>query len=414
MSNTQVKHFKRLGAWCLSLAAASALWACGDDSSNPEIITDESFRSPSGFEIRDLGDGKLELSWVVKNAPSDTDYDGFNIYGVRRSAADIGLDHGSTLQLLDAQGEPIETAKTALQKMNFNLESPFTPGDDNPVDEDGESLFVFFPIYSAVDEESKPLLPTCQPNGSGVCSPVTAAAEDLEDAVRESAFNSRISYTIDAGVKVGEEHCFLVLTSSDQGQGVSRASSEFACITPRYKSTASLTVGTLNDTCTLDSVTLPCNSMDIGIGLDFIDECKADSACAAATLSEGATKLAAIDSTGSAYFELFNGRLWFVAGSGVAINDLGIVRESFDNSTLYKNGVLPRLEAPILSTLMNKGGFSLPGESIPVLEDHMYLIAVQNEAGDGYYEHLLNVSQTPSSTAAFTVDLRIGVHVINY
>lgn len=397
----------------LSLAALLAFGSCGDDSSNPKEESIEGLNPPSGFMIRDLGNGSIELSWDVTNDPEEDEYDGFNIYGVRLDAADIGLSEGSSLKLLNEAGDPVDEAKGALQKMNFSLETPFEASDESPVDEDGNKTFAFYPIYAEVDEDSKPILPTCQPDGDGVCTRVEAEVEELTEEVKAATLGTRITYQLGKadGIKIGENHCFLILTSTDAGEGVSGVSSEARCITPNFKVDLEVNFAGM----TLTDVG---NDKSGKVALDkaYLEACAEEQACAAPTAaSQEAIVSSANPAAGPLFVEHYNGVMYLVAGAKAAINQFGPASSlGLDDPGLYIAGSRRRLQGPITKDLINEGGFSLPGQSITMIDNMVYILAVEAEDGKGYYEHLLWIKDEPSDTAAFTIEARISTNVISY
>ncbi len=211
---------------------------CGD-ASDPAAITNLELKSPTGLTIIDQGEGKVTLQWYTSN-PED-DFEGYNIYGGQVDSLPSGVTEGSPIKLLDTNGEESASAKSALADFAYDAANTDKALPGAPAaaaaDEEANALSRL-PIHKVADGEA--VLPTCQP-ANGVC---TAVSSSISDASAVTS-NGLVTYDLfgQSAIQLteGKQYCFFVLSSQSEGTEVSEASSNVACVTPRYKHTISWT-----------------------------------------------------------------------------------------------------------------------------------------------------------------------------
>lgn len=219
------------------------LWATGmlmgfsigcSSSTDPDIVTEGKLKSPFNMLAVDEGNGTITLFWSANNYESD--FDGYNIYGAKLASISSLIDgtkikKGKPLQLLDEDGVADTSAKTFLEAMSYNVDTPFEAKGEKSAE---EKDFQFFPIQAKKD-----VFPTCRP-GETTDSACTALTEAVASHV-EREFAGITSYQI-TGLTVGTEYCFLALSSLNAGKTVSPTSTELTCVIPKHKGTKSLSV----------------------------------------------------------------------------------------------------------------------------------------------------------------------------
>ena len=392
MKRFVVKHLQKTVMPLAGIAVTGALAVgCGDKASDPDPVTLEELKGPGKLLINDKGNGTIVLSWTGSN--NEDEFDGYNIYGVKTAtpgqpATVGGLTEGQALQLLDEAGEPVEAAKTTLAAFSYNYDKPFEPqaastDTTSAAAKDGadKAEFEALPIYAKDGEER--LLPTCKHDGNGKCAPTTTGTEGKtvadSDASTNYAVNGGITYQL-TGLKVGQTYCFIVMSTFDGGEKVSQASSNMACVTPKFSATVTLAVP--KTTTASEFLQLSLATWIQACGAATEGKCP-DPGTAFTQHTPKNGNFHTPDEDGPIYVE-FNtdaGQV-FVAGKNSAIADLGYYDSGFDDPTLPS--VAPKLVlddkltnatgtgAPIL----NQFGYSVAGQSITMAKGHVYVLAI--------------------------------------
>jgi hypothetical protein len=367
-------------------SAVALLASCGD-ATDPDAISVQDLYSPGGFRIVDNGDGSIVLSWIGSNY--EDDFQGYNVYGAKGSAEDLGVTDGTSIQLLDQEGEPKAAAKSILEKFNYNPDSKFalyggrtapwlrlaeagstatTPAADK------EKKFKFLPIH-AVNEDKEPVLPTCQhyTNTSGISACHDVKDEDSRKDEGDVPLNGRTTYSV-SGLTPGQSYCFFVFSVQDEGEEISQTSSEVRCIIPRVETDSfNITVGqSARKSWDLDALVDACSSTTCpAFSAHETDrageEIKSSSAKAALPLH------AEIYGSGD--------DVYFIAGANAGLRDLGEMQAGFEDAKF--DGLAPKFPNSYNETsnpVQAGNGYSSPFNSMIIKAQHMYVVAVADPA----------------------------------
>jgi len=404
MKGTRVK-FLRVALPLASVVALGQLTtACGDKSSDPDAITVDELKYPGDLRIRDNGNGAVSLYWRAAN--NESDFDGFNVYGMNNVPA-LGVTEGKAIELLTTEGEANADAKATLAKFNFDPKDGKFEKAGSQTNADGDAEFSALPIHSVDADGTTRLLPTCKPT-SGVCAPTTAAT--LGKSVGDDAnlaVNGVVSYDVSkvGTLTVGNQYCFLVLSSMDKGQKVSQTSSNAACVTPKYKTAFSLPA----------SETGAFKKLDL---TKWLASCTAAAGWADPTTSfitddtgtgSGGTHLS--NATGDVFLEkgpTLN------AGKGNAVADLGYYANGFNDDALPPKAPTVKVDANVYDsgsgsadTPVYNVGYSLPGQSFPVVTKHMYIVAVADATGGTFHYYWMYVTGAVTAGSPVAVEFRL-------
>lgn len=420
----------------LGVAGAAALIGMGvacskDKTVNPDAVPMTELKYPGNLTIADQGDGSVVLWWSGSN--NEKDFDGYDVFGMQfDAAAATSALAGGSFKLLDDQGNPVSDAKNRLGLFDYdpsgkkltntvtaaNWTSPPTfaladsssgSGSTSTSTDTSKKTgpeFSARPIHTVSTTTSgQKQLPTCKPgnpdaSGIATCTLTTDATygKALSDGV-VAAVNGMVKFTPDT-LTVGSTYCFAILSSMSNGEKVSQTSSNIACVTPKYKKTFNLALPAAKTDNTKFDLT------------SWLAACTA-TACADPTTtyisSDGGSHNAA--STDPIYVEYGGSGPTFSAGQNNGIQDLGTYT-GFSDPTLPAvppTMVLDTNLGPDDTTpIFNGGGYSLAGQSIPILKNHMYVFAIQNATTKtkfNYYWMFVSGDVTAGSKVA--VEMRI-------
>jgi len=374
------------------LGALTLVVAC-DKSDDPDAVTLKDLKYPNHLSIQDQGNGTIRLTWRGSNF--EDDFDGYNIFGAKGTAGELGLMEGQALQLLDGDGNAIAGAKDVLQGMSYNGQDLETTADKPKV----EGKYSFYPVYS-LDDDKKPVLPTCSPRADGVCQSPQATGDMV------TPFSGTTSYTI-SGLETGASYCFLVFTSQDEGEEVSQTSSPAVCVVPKLKMDLAVQA---------DSGVTGQKSMGLKL-VDVLATCVAGDCPDLGTFDadssywQGSNTVATASSDLPLYIEDISGELWFTTGADAVMSDLGYLASGFDDAQLPAGVQVPALASATLSSLANPRGFSVPGQSLRMEKHHMYLLAMVEDGQVRY--HWLWVHGTPVVGESVAVEVRLGAQAVD-
>lgn len=382
-----------------------------DKTTDPTAQGIDSLKYPYGLQVQDLGNGSVKLSWRGSN--NEDDFTGYNIYGVEGTASSLGVSDGVPIKLLDDEGEAIADAKKTLAKFHYSPDAPFkAQAEPAAKSDDDEKDFVYLPIHS-LDSDKDPILPTCQTkptSGVATRAATTEAGTSLEGPDDGVALNGRASYTV-SGLAEGTSYCFLVLATMDSAKEVSSVTSEVRCIVPRYR----FDLGLYADV-----------SKFVAVHLDKITTQCAAGTCptlssSAPTSTAGDTdyrsfKTTALGATSTTFLQTESytstgDDVYVVAGATSAIQDLGYYASGLDDDTL------PRRIPSVTwdgTGVQNTDGYSVPGQSVLLLANHVYAVAraktAEDAGGTDYYYDLFWVKSTdhPTRDEQFTVEVLLA------
>jgi hypothetical protein len=383
----KLQNRKGISRWTLLLAGlafGSLLLSCGADKTDPSVKTLDELQNAKGLTIKETGTGTATLTWVGTNG--EDDFTGYNIYGAKMSDElldalnDDQVAEGDSLLLVDAEGEPRPLAKSILQLMSYNGKDFETPATANPTDDDVK--FQFYPIYTTKD-----VFPTClptEPTGTDkACKPLTEEG-------KESTFFGTTTYEV-AGLVPGSQYCFLVLSTLDSGKTVAMTTTELACVTPMIhasdlnlviadKSHQKIDMKASRDACT----TTTCAITPVAYTRTTGTFCDNDA-----------------ETTDLLCVEQVAGSPGLTGGQFVSINDLGYYGDGFSDSTLQKDLPLLTEYNSAADTIAYGGGYAISGQTLPILENHIYVIASRMDTSDAptafYYD--LYYAKSVSTTA---------------
>lgn len=366
------------GVSALSLLVAGAMvTGCGDKSSNPDAVDVTVLKAPGNLHIMDNGNGGITLSWEA--AINSSDFDGFNVYGMKGAASDLDVEEGKPIVLLDTEGNSVAASKTLLENFNYDPATGFgfeKPGEKTAAEGEDAPEFEAYPIHTKPAEDV--LLPTCKVD-AGVCKNTTATnfGKSVGDSVTGvDAANGTITYTLpENSLKVGTSYCFFVLSSIDSGKKVSATSTNVQCIVPKFRGTFTLVLpkeGTENKGWKLT---------------DYLAECKTAKACAVPAASYidtvGETDHTAASKNASVFIEKSGTGPKLVAAKNSGISDLGYKAGGFADPKLRSSAPTLVIDsntydtgAGVTGPIFNEGGYSIAGQSVPMKKNHVYVIAV--------------------------------------
>ncbi len=385
-----------------ALASVATFTGCGD-ASDPDPVTIEKLKAPGDLKIRDDGDGAVTLMWAGAN--NEEDFDGYNVYGMKGSAADLGVTEGKSLELIGSDGEAIEASKAILAKFNYGpatglaSAAPAKDADDKDISA--------LPIHT-VDEDD-PLLPTCKHDGTsaegtrGKC--VNTIPDNFGTAVEDGADGAKVALTgtIEYGVSgltPGESYCFLVLSSMDKGKKVSAQSSNVACVRPRFKATATINApngASEHQLLNLKSWVTSCTTT-----------CSAPSSTDLKVDAPGNGTTHGPTDPGPLYIEhLSGGAVAMVAGKYTGIHTVGYRANGFASEDI------PQAPSLSIGTTFNNSGYSLAGQSVRIEPKTLYVIAVGDPEATSTpakftYQYLyVNDVPTAAGGTTFSVEFRL-------
>jgi hypothetical protein len=371
------------GAWrplLGALALSSALIGC-DKATDPKPVALDELKFAFGLKVVDLGNGTVRLKWTGVN--NEEDFSGYNIYGTKESA-DIAKLEGKAIKLLDDSGDVDASGKAALGKMGYNGTNWETAGA--ATNNDGD--FAVYPYYKIKNGDDA-VLPSCFPTATTAgtdgyeCSAVTTEGNS-------GTFNGQTYFDV-SGLKIGSNYCFTVLATLDSGKKAAPATSEVRCAVPR----ASVTPPTA-----LTGESGKHLAMDLA-ALRTACSSTGGTSCGtfATSLTTGSNQNC--DGNQSLCLNNFSNALYFTASGHSGIQDLGYYALGFNDPTF------PKIPTITLGTLQNLDGYSLKGQSIPVVKDHIYAVADgEKDNATSFYYHLILVKSVDSATA--TVEFRIA------
>ncbi len=412
---------KKTGVFTVGVLAMlmSIPLGCSDNSSDPEAITVGDLKYPSGLSIQDLGNGKVELSWLAAN--NEGNFDGYNVYGIKGKAADLGVEEGKAIELLDDKGEVQEAARTTLGNFDYDPKgNKISAKAAAAATAEGEApKFSARPIHQLNAAGDKKLLPTCKTKTeSGVATCVLTTEENLGKDVDDDkayAVNGRVTFAVPDVLEVGESYCFFVLSSMGKGEKVSQTSSNVACIIPEWKANDGFDV-TLPLSSSSDSLKFDLTAWRKNSCTNTTDSRDCSDPGSTYITTDTTTKSHKPDAVGPLYIEYVddNGqaKAAFVAGKGHGIADLGYYTGFSDSTVPVK---APTIVVDINQSgssepapILNKGSYSIAGQSIPVVEKHMYIIAVPEDLTAStlkYHYYWIYVSSISNGVAKFEMRL---------
>ncbi len=374
---------------------AGPIVGCGD-ASDPEAVSIDELKAPGNLWIRNGGNGDITLFWNGSNY--EDDFDGYNVYGMLHSDTLLGdYEEGSSVKMLDEEGEPVAAAKELMGRFNYDASSstPFEKAGE--LVEDGEKKFASLPVHGTDD-----LYPTCghdsdKSAAEGNCvaySTDFAQATAGDDSTRGVA--GQMGYKV-SGLVEGSKYCFFVLASMDEGKKVSNSTTNIACVVPRYSISGSLSVPAASGQGQLLDLQALLTACDGGTCGD-LSTSDADGAN-----SESDTGL---------YVEGYSGG-GITAGSYTGVLDLGYYAEGFTDSTLPRKApsyVIGSLDGT--TPINSEGGYAPYGETIGLQQNHMYIVAIPDGTPTAtpktFYYHWMYVSGTGDYSSSTAVELRLG------
>lgn len=368
-----------------ALSLSAALISC-DKATDPAPVELDELKFAFGLKIVDQGNGTVRLLWTGVN--NEEDFSGYNIYGAKEKA-DITALEGKAIKLLDDKGEPDAAAKTLIGKMGYNGSNWETPGESTNADGD----FAVYPYYKNKNGED-PILPSCLPSGTA-----TTAGTECKLVTKEGATGTQNgpTYFDVTGLKIGSNYCFTVLATLKSGKKAAPATSEVRCVVPRASVTPASAL-TFN----------PNASEYLKVDLAALrNACKETGGTTCGTLPTTTATDGDDNCTGTQTFciNAFSNAPYFTASSKTGIQDLGYYPGGFNDPTLPK---IPKVTS--FGTVQNLDGYSLAGQSIPVIENHIYAIATSETAdptnAKNFFYHLVLVKGV--SGVAATVEFRIA------
>jgi|GEM_PF-3310603 len=384
---------------------AGPIVGCGD-ASDPEAVSIDELKAPGNLWIRDGGNGSVTLFWNGSNF--EKDFDGYNVYGMKDSGTllDGGYAEGSSIKMLNEEGEPIEAAKTFIAKFNFDPAKPYEEAAA-ATDDDGEQKFSAKPVHAAGEE---PIFPTCghdsnETAAEGNCTMHSgnfARTTVGDDSTRGVA--GQMGFKVD-GLTEGSKYCFFVLASIDEGKKVSNSSTNIQCVTPRFRAEAAVLVPADGVYEKLDLVSTLKSCIEGTDGCGTVSATKNTEAGSANSNSPTAL-----------YFEKWSDG-GITAGEYVGVTDLGYYQEGFQDDTLptaapaYTIGAAfdADNDAPLKST----GGYAPYGQTVALRQNHVYVIAVPAEATNtaaptSFYYHWMYVGSKVTPGQSANIELRLS------
>lgn len=356
-------------AWlpvCGSIALGTLLVGCGDKT-DPKAVGLDELKFANGAKVMDLGNGSVKLMWNGMN--NEEKFEGYNIYGAKDTDGALSKLEGQTIKLLDDKGEPDAAGKATLQKMNYNGKDWETAGAAS--DAAGDLQVV--PYWKNGTAED-PVLPSCRPGAADTTGMAQCAVLAAEGTTGD--FNGIAWFQID-GLKVGTTYCFTVLAAMDSGKSVAQTTSEVRCVTPKsmVKSTGLKPTADSNkatNTLDIETVRTACGTTG-GTACGELKAVEADVTAANDQNCGNGNKDATAKSTTvlqEVCVDSFSGQTLFTAGQFSGVQDLGYYTNGFADMMLP---TAPALSA--FGTVQNKEGYSVAGQSVPLEDKHIYVIA---------------------------------------
>ncbi len=383
-------------------ALGAVMTGCGK-STDPTAVGLDELKFSFGLNIVDQGNGTVRLSWSGMN--NEKDFSGYNVYGAKSDEL-VSLE-GSTIKLLDDKGDPDPAGKASLAKMGYNGKDWETVAPATSPDGD----LAIYPYYT-VTNGTDAVLPSCMPKtgeGAGVACDAIAA-----EGGASHVFNG--STTIDMkGLKIGSNYCFTTLSTLDDGKKVAQTTSEVRCVVPRaavadvaasaaVSKAFAVDLDGLRKACGTEGGAA-CGSLDVTA--DALANTTAVSFDAVTSCNATTTVAACIEYFGAASAKKAN----FTAGKNTGVQDLGYYANGFDDATLPK---APKLSA--FSTLQNKDGYSVAGQSLPLEDKHMYVVGTADPTDTTspptkFYYHFIYVTgmdNDANTAATFKMTVRVS------
>ena len=437
MSGTRTRTRRNPEAALKGLLAAGAVAGvvCGfgcssDKSANPDAVTVTELKFPGSLTILDGGNGAVTLKWTGAN--NEKDFDGYNVYAMKDSGdATLTKLASSSIKLLDDTGTPVDQARQTLALFDYDpagqkIESKGTPpaATASTSTSSSSSTSSSAPPISArpvhtvsTTSAGKRLLPTCKPGASdttgiATCTATTDATAGQSVAGGMQPVNGVVTYTPPDTLKIGSTYCFVVLSSMAEGTKISQTSSNVACVTPKYKVAFKLAK---MPSAKADNLKFDLNGWLAG--------------CTATTCADPTTSFIATESspkyhspadTGPLYIEAptsssSSTQTYFVAGANASVLDLGYYT-GFDDPTLPATAPVFSQDSNTYQTssgatapIINGNGYAIPGQSIPIVKNHVYVFAVADATLTTKYRYYwLFVSGDPTAgNSAVSVEMRV-------
>ena len=381
----------------------------GGKKDDPKLLSLNKIKAPGGLELRDDGDGRVTLKWMGANF--EKEFEGYNVYGAKmNNPAEfdrLGLKVGEPVELLDQAGEPREAARTVLALFDYSTANPNAlPHAPAPLKAAKPGKFSALPFHArrAANGE-EPKLPTCQPDVNDLTREGIACSF-LEPGKEKKAAglvhaNGAVSFNLPEALKVGEQYCFLVFAVQDEGKEVSGASSNVACIVPKYAAKGKILINTEGQKVRVDLRALHA-------------ACVAQDKCSTVpTKDAGIAEIKADTTTEALAIETYANdpeHMFLVTGKNAFVRMMGTF-DGFEDPALALVRPAPKLERRDAGVEQG-GGYSLEGQSVVLMKGGMYVIAVgdQARATTTYHYHWLHIPMgatlAPGSEVPF--DLRIA------
>lgn len=369
-----------------ALALGSLIIGC-DKATDPAPVALDELKFAFGLKILDQGNGAVRLKWTGVN--NEEDFSGYNIYGAKDNTTVAALE-GKAIKLLDDKGDVDEAGKATLGKMGYNGKDWETAGP--ATNEKGD--FAVYPYYKLKNGEDA-ILPSCLPSGTAGTDGVECKTLTAEG--NTGSVNGPTYFDV-TGLKIGSNYCFTVLATLKSGKKAAPATSEVRCIVPRASvaPTGSFTWKRL------EHATLDLAALRTACGTSPGATC---TLTAPATKAESNSSCTGNQSLCLHYFQ--GGIPYFTASSYSGIQDLGYYENGFNDATL------PKIPKIAMGTIQNIDGYSLKGQSVPVIANHLYVVADgEKDNSTSFYYHLIFVkslaNSTSTETATGTLEMRIS------
>ena len=396
----------RLGpSYLLGFCTAAAITAgCSKSNATATPVTIDDLKYPGDLNLQDLGSGKVVLTWTAAN--NEKDFVGFNIYGMKATKTapsttdtsidthdDLGVTEGQSISILGDDNKPSAAAIALVNKFDFDpaaktpFEAPGTPPaavTSTATDATGKTT-TEAPLINArpittLGSDGKPIYTTCQTSGT------TCALTNQANAANMTSANGAITFdlsTLSDGkgkLTVGQTYCFFVLSTMKGGTQVSAVTSSVACITPKNETSFKYKLPAAIANSQLPAAIANSQVFDL---LGWLKTCSGGT-CSDPTAS---TSLYFKDDSGTAgtgfhngteagplYFETATSGPTVVAGKNNGILDLGYYADGFKDANLLDKAPTFSIDATTPITI-NGGGYSLAGQSVPLLAHHVYVVA---------------------------------------
>lgn len=369
-----------------ALALGSLIIGC-DKATDPAPVALDELKFAFGLKILDQGNGSVRLKWTGVN--NEEDFSGYNIYGAKDNTTVAALE-GKAIKLLDDKGDVDEAGKATLGKMGYNGKDWETAGP--ATNEKGD--FAVYPYYKLKNGEDA-ILPSCLPSGTAGTDGVECKTLTAEG--NTGSVNGQTYFDV-TGLKIGSNYCFTVLATLKSGKKAAPATSEVRCIVPRASVTPTAALSFEEN-------------KHLPLALDVLrKECgtAAGSSCKLTPGSLVNEKNLNCDGNQSICLNYFNDQPFFTASSYSGIQDLGYYELGLKDPTFPK---VPKIS---LGKIQNLDGYSLKGQSIPVVADHIYAVADgEQENPSSFYYHLIYVKSVSNNAASSTANATVEIRVSN-